>query len=167
MGNQHPSVAPYETLHCADGLLAIACGNDGQFRRLTAVLELPEVGADARFASNSDRVLNRAALVPLLEARLGTDTAAAWEQRLAAVGVPAGLVGDLGSAFARAEEYGLDPVIEVGAGRQVRHPVRYENSRTALPTPPPGLGEHSDLVRAWLAGPDGVDLPARGGPGPT
>ncbi len=38
MGNRHPSIAPYETLACADGQLAVACGNDGQFRRLAAAV---------------------------------------------------------------------------------------------------------------------------------
>jgi crotonobetainyl-CoA:carnitine CoA-transferase CaiB-like acyl-CoA transferase len=37
MGNQHPSIAPYETLRCRDGLIAVSCGNDGQFLRLATV----------------------------------------------------------------------------------------------------------------------------------
>lgn len=28
LGNQHPSIAPYETLSCKDGLIALCCGND-------------------------------------------------------------------------------------------------------------------------------------------
>jgi len=40
MGNRHPSIAPYETLRTADRPIAVAVGNDGQFRRLaTAVGE--------------------------------------------------------------------------------------------------------------------------------
>ena len=152
MGNQHPSIAPYETLHCADGLLAVACGNDAQFARLAAVLGGPELADDPRFATNPHRVANRAALVAALERRLASDTAAAWAQRLGAAGVAAGPVGDIGSAFERAIEYGLEPLLEVGTRRQVRHPVRFANSATAVPTPPPALGEHTDLVRTWLAG---------------
>jgi crotonobetainyl-CoA:carnitine CoA-transferase CaiB-like acyl-CoA transferase len=152
MGNQHPSIAPYETLHCADGLLAVACGNDAQFGRLAAVLGAPGLADDPRFATNPHRVANRAALVAELERRLASDTAAAWEQRLGAAGVAAGPVGDIGSALERATGYGLEPLLEVGTRRQVRHPVRFANSATAVPTPPPALGEHTDLVRTWLAG---------------
>jgi formyl-CoA transferase len=158
MGNQHPSIAPYETLRCADGLLAVACGNDGQFRRLVDVLGRAELADDPRFAGNPDRVLNRPALVALLEAGLALDTAPAWEQRLSAAGVPAALVGDIGSAFDRAAEYGLEPIIDVGTSRQVRHPVRYRAGTVAAPTPPPALGEHTDVVRRWLAGPDDAPL---------
>jgi formyl-CoA transferase len=159
MGNQHPSIAPYETLRCADGLLAVACGNDGQFRRMAAALGRPALADDARFATNPDRVVNRPALVTLLEQALAGDTAAGWEQRLGAAGVPAALVGDIGSAFAHAADYGLDPTVAVGTGRQVRHPVRYAANNVAAPSAPPGLGEHTALVREWLDGPDDGALP--------
>ncbi|HWU31627.1 MAG TPA: CoA transferase, partial [Marmoricola sp.] len=33
MANRHPSIAPYETLAAADGVIAVCCGNDGQFRK--------------------------------------------------------------------------------------------------------------------------------------
>jgi formyl-CoA transferase len=99
-------------------------------------------------------VANRPALVAALEERLRTDTALAWEQRLAAVGAPAGLVGDVGSAISRAQEYGLAPVVEPGAGRvpQIAHTVRYVNTHPAPATPPPALGEHTAAVLRWLDG---------------
>jgi formyl-CoA transferase len=158
MGNQHPSIAPYETLHCADGLLAVACGNDGQFARLATVLGRPALAEDARFATNPLRVVNRVALVTELESLLAAAPAAVWESRLLAAGVPAGLVGDIGSAVERAASYGLSPTVAVGGGQQVRHPVRYESAAVAAPTPPPTLGEHDALVRAWLAGPADAPL---------
>jgi len=49
MGNRHPSIAPYETLRCADGMLAVACGNDDQFARICGVLDRPDLADDARF----------------------------------------------------------------------------------------------------------------------
>ena len=160
MGNAHPSIAPYETLRCADGLLAVACGNDEQFARLAGVLGVPELAADPRFTGNGDRVVHRAALVPLLEAALAGDTVTGWEARLLAVGVAAGPVGDIASAFARATEFGLAPIVDVEGAAQVRHPIRYTHAATAPPTPPPALGEHDDAVRAWLSGP--ADRPIRG-----
>ena len=158
MGNQHPSIAPYETLHCADGLLAVACGNDGQFARLAAELDVPELAVDPRFATNPARVANRAALVTALEERLGADAAASWEARLAAAAVPAGLVGDIGAAVQRATADGLAPTVEVGAARQIRHPVRYGTVAPQPPSAPPALGEHDAAVRAWLAGPADTPL---------
>jgi crotonobetainyl-CoA:carnitine CoA-transferase CaiB-like acyl-CoA transferase len=161
MGNRHPSVAPYETLRCRDGLLAVACGNNGQFTRLAAVLGVPALATDPRFATNADRVAHRQELVVALERELAGDDVAQWQHRLTAADVPAGQVGDIGSAFTLAEELGLAPTIDVGDGhpRQVRHPVRYNGSDPAPATAPPTLGEHNDLVRGWLSDDGGATLP--------
>src|SRR5205085_2277543 len=147
MGNRHPSIAPYETLRCADGAIAVACGNDRQFARLCEVLE---IAPDARFATNPSRVAHRDDLVTALEKALHAKPAAEWEKLLTTAGVPAGLVGDIGEAITRAAALGLDPLVAVGDSRQVRHPVRYARATTAPTTRPPRLGEHTDTIRAWL-----------------
>ncbi len=155
LGNRHPSITPYETLRCADGLLAIACGNDGQFRRLATEVGRPDLADDVRFATNPARVEHRDELARLLESALAAAGTAQWEHRLGAAGVPVGVVGDVGSGLARAQRLGLEPLVDPGAGHpaQVRHPVRYRESRAAAAGPPPALGEHTQLLREWLAGP--------------
>ncbi len=40
-GNAHPSIVPYQTFETADGVIAIAVGNDAQFVALCEVLERP------------------------------------------------------------------------------------------------------------------------------
>lgn len=62
MGNQHPTIVPYQDFACADGDVLIALGNDRQFRDLMVVLGLPELGTDPRFAASADRSDNREAL---------------------------------------------------------------------------------------------------------
>lgn len=163
LGNQHPSIAPYETLRCRDAPLAVAVGNDAQFARFVDVLGIPQLARDPRFATNGDRVVHRGELVAALEAALVGDDAGVWEQRLAAVGVPAGLVGDVGSALERAASYGLDPTVDVGDGRvpQVGHPVRYEGVPRRPAAPPPDLGEHDELIKEWLDAEANRTLPAR------
>jgi len=153
MGNRHPSIAPYETLRCRDGLLALACGNDGQFRRLAAAVGRPEVAADPCFATNAARVAHRTELAEVLETALGSDDAATWVERLGAAGIPAGEVGDIGSALALADRLGLEPTVDLGPDTppQVRHPVAYGRSTLRPPTSPPRLGEHNARIRDWLA----------------
>lgn len=146
LGNRHPSIAPYETLRCADAPLAVACGNDRQFERLCAVVGRPDLSADGRFVDNPSRVAHRDALVSALEEALSVASAAVWEERLNAAGVAAGVVRDIGQAIDRATVLGLEPLVE----GQIRHPVRYKAATTKYPTPPPQLGEHSELVRGWL-----------------
>ncbi len=155
MGNRHPSIAPYETVRCADGLIALACGNDGQFARLADVVGMPDLADDPDFATNAARVAQREALVTTLEAALARDTAAAWVARLTAAGVPAGPVQTIPQAVGLAASLGLDPLVDLGSDHapQVRHPVRWTAYRTGDPTPPPGLGEHDAALRTWLATP--------------
>jgi formyl-CoA transferase len=162
MGNQHPSIAPYETLHCADGTIAIACGNDAQFARLAIAVGHPELAGDERFSTNPARVANRDLLVTALEDGLGTGPVQRWIDLLTAAGVPAGAVGTVNDGLALAERLGLAPLSQPGPGYlpQVRHPATYttaagERLATAATLPPPQLGSHSEQLRAWLAGPAG------------
>lgn len=161
MGNVHPSVAPYQTLHCADAPIAVACGNDRQFARLVEVVGRPELASDPRFARNTDRVANQPALEAALESALRGGTAAEWERRLVSAGVPAGLVGDVGSAISRADAFELEPVVAVGEGHapQIRHPVRYSASVAAQPAAPPAVGADDEMITAWLDGPADAELP--------
>ena len=153
LGNRHPSIAPYETLHCRDGLIAVACGNTGQFVRLAKALNLEALVDDPRFATNADRVENRDALVGELESVLADDDAVHWQQVLTEADVPAGVVGDLADAIRRAGDLGLAPTVALPEPHapQVRHAVTYSRSTTRRPTPPPALGEHDVELRRWLA----------------
>ncbi len=152
LGNAHPSIAPYELLPCADGSVAVACGNDGQFRKLVAVLGDESLADDERFATNATRVHNRPELVQALGALLARDGADVWVERFSNAGVPAGKVGSIADGFALAAQLGLDPLVDVGHRQpaQVRHPVTYSDTPIVKYTAPPRLGEHSDAVRQWL-----------------
>lgn len=155
MGNRHPSIAPYEVLRCADGPLAVACGNDAQFTRMCAELAAPHLSADVRFAHNADRVANRDALAEALETALSSDAAASWAERLNAVGVAAGIVDTIGGGIALAERLGLDPVLEMTGedgrvSRQIRPPISWEPEIQHPSSPPPRLGEHTESVLEWL-----------------
>ncbi len=116
MGNEHPSIAPYELLRCADRELVVAVGNDRQFGSLCEVLAAPELARDPRFAKNAARVEHRAALRAAVEQRLAARPAQAWASALNAAGVPAGVVNDIAAAFALARDLGLRPVVGIDRG---------------------------------------------------
>ena len=127
MANRHPSIAPYETLEARDGQIAVCCGNDSQFAKLTQALGIPHVADDPRFTANSGRVKHRDELRVVLESALAHDTADAWTKVLTDVGVPAGTVKTIAEAFDLAEQLGLQPLVDVGpdAPAQVRNPVTF------------------------------------------
>jgi len=156
MGNSHPSLFPYEPLPCADGELIITAGNDGQFRRLCEVLELPELVEDPRFRRNEDRTANREALRPLLVERLRTRSKMDWFRDIIGAGVPCGPINTIDQGVAFAEEIGLDPVVRVGEGvaavPSVRNPITFSATEAEYRLPPPTLDEHGAELREWLAG---------------
>lgn len=159
MGNDHPSIVPYQLLQCSDAPLAVTVGNDRQFRKFTEVLGIPETAEDERYASNGARVDHREELTALLEEALAARTASEWQEALTEVGVPAGKVGGIDEGVALAEELGLEPTVDVQdrtgttVGRQFRHPAQW-TPPLAYPTQaPPQLGQDTDTVVQWLREP--------------
>ncbi|GAA2653171.1 CaiB/BaiF CoA transferase family protein [Paractinoplanes durhamensis] len=150
MGNAHPSLFPYEPLPCADGELIVIAGNDGQFRKLCQVLDLPELPDDPRFGRNQDRTANREELRPILVERLGKRGKDDWFRDLMAVGVPCAPINTIDGGVALAEELGLNPVIDAGGVPAVRNPITFSETPAAYELPPPGLNEHGEEIREWL-----------------
>ncbi|MDT3395366.1 CoA transferase [Streptomyces sp. B1866] len=172
MGNGHPSIVPYEVLDAADRPLALAVGNDRQFRALAGQLGRPELADDPRYATNAARVAHRAELLEVLSALLAERTADEWFHELSAAGVPCGPINDIAGAFDFADRLGLDPRVTVHDPRrpapseQVAHPVRLSATPPAYRTAPPRLGEDTEAVLAELglpaADPSGFPYPTEG-----
>ncbi len=155
MGNRHPSVVPYQTFRTSDGVLAVAVGNDTQFRSLCSLVGLPALGDDERFRVNAARVHNRNDLIEALEEALASDTAARWAVRMNEVGVPCGPINDLAGAFALADSLDLDPITmmqsQAGAAlAQLSNPIRLSTTPPRYTLPPPTLGADSDAIVQWL-----------------
>jgi crotonobetainyl-CoA:carnitine CoA-transferase CaiB-like acyl-CoA transferase len=158
MGNRHPSVVPYETLPTADGLLAVAVGNDTQFRSLCSLLALPDLADDERFRSNAARVQHRVELVSVLEGALASGSAIQWAGRMNEAGVPCGPINDMAAAFELADRLELDPVttMQSTAGAsiaQLTNPIRLSGTPVRYSLPPPPLGADNEAVLRWLGEP--------------
>ena len=143
MGHAHPSIAPYETLPTADGVLVLAVGNDSQFRSLCEVLGLG-LADDPGYATNPARVANRPALAAALTQVLVARPTADWVADLTAAGVPAGPVNDIPAALELASRLGLAPVVPVAGVPTVANPITLSRTpvdyRQAPPGPHPGPG---------------------------
>lgn len=146
MGNAHPNLAPYAVFDCADGWIILATGNDAQYRRLCTLLRLPGMAAAPEFATNADRIANRAAMTEGL-----ADATRQWSKAdlLAACeaeGVPAGPINDLAEVFADPQIVHRGLKITVQGVPGVRSPFTFSDATLALDRPAPKLGEHQDEV---------------------
>ncbi|MGY4651347.1 CaiB/BaiF CoA transferase family protein [Mycobacterium sp. URHB0021] len=143
MGNRHPSIAPYQTFTTADRPIALAVGNDKQFRLLVAALGLDALTDDARFTTNALRVRHREELSALLDAEFAKHGADHWYDILTSVGVPAGPINDMAKAFTFAEKLGLTATVAVPGSRtpQVANPVSMSATPPQYRCGPPRLGQ--------------------------
>lgn len=156
MGNAHPSIAPYETLATAEGLLAIAVGNDRQFARLAEAVGMPWLSSDARFSTNTTRVAHRRALITELERPLSTATAREWATRLTAIDIACGPVNDIEEALDLATRLDLHPIVTFqnranGEVSTLSNPLRLSRTPVQYYRPPPDLGADTEDVREWLS----------------
>jgi crotonobetainyl-CoA:carnitine CoA-transferase CaiB-like acyl-CoA transferase len=154
-GNAHPNIVPYQTFAASDGEIVIAVGNDGQFARLCAVAGMPELCADARFASNPARVRHRDVLVPMLAEAIRRRPRAFWAEALEAVGVPCGPINDLEQVFADPQVRHRGMRVDLRhatAGRVplVASPIKLSRTPIEYREAPPTLGQHTHEVLAQV-----------------
>lgn len=162
-GNAHPSIVPYQLFTCADGKIAVAVGNDEQFRRFCRVVGRADLGSDPRFANNRSRVEHRETLLAMLDQRIAELTSADLIRDLLEAMVPAGEVRTVKEAFASDVAELRRVVVEVphpiiGTFRTVRSPLRMSASEQAPPTPPPEIGSDTDSVLSEVIGYSTADL---------
>jgi len=150
-GNAHPNIVPYETFATADGEIVVAAASERQWHRLCAALDREELADDPRFATNGDRVERREDLRPILDARFRDRTSAEWLAALDAAEVPCGPINDVLAAFDNPQARSLGARVTLhhpvlGTVDQVAPPFHLSDAPTAVRTPPPLLGEHTDEI---------------------
>ncbi|AGT10106.1 CaiB/BaiF CoA transferase family protein [Paracoccus aminophilus] len=141
LGNAHPNLVPYAVFDCADGFVIIATGNDGQYRRLCAVLGLPALAEAPDYLTNALRIANREALTATL-----TSVTKTWKRddllaALEAEGVPAGPINEMADVFADPQIVARGMKIMPEGVPGVRTPIRFSDAELALDRASPRLGQ--------------------------
>ena len=162
-GNAHQNIVPYQVFAAADGHIVVTVGNDSQFVKLCAVIDMPHLCADARYQRNRDRVRNREVLIAELEAIFRTKSVAFWVQGLDAAGVPCGPINDIAHALADPQVDARGLRIDLAhplAGHvpMVANPIKMSATPASYELPPPLLGEHTARVLSEYAGVDEIQL---------
>jgi crotonobetainyl-CoA:carnitine CoA-transferase CaiB-like acyl-CoA transferase len=150
VGNEHLSIAPYETLRARDGHIIVAVPNPRLWVRFCKAIDRPELCDDPRFATNTDRVAHRQLLKQELEARFAHLTVEELTGRLRAHNVPCGRVRSMREALdhpqVKARETLLSqqrPELTVETLAPV---VKLSRTPADVRLPPPALGEHTKEI---------------------
>ena len=157
LGNAHPNIVPYQAFKTADGDVILACGNDNLFRKFCEVADCRHLADDPRFATNGERVVNRAELDAMLGDIFARRTTREWVNALEAAGVPNGPINTLEQVFAEPQAIARGLRMELAhptAGKValVRSPMRFSATTVEHERPPPLLGQHTDEILKGLLG---------------
>ena len=152
MGSAVTTTVPHQAFLCEDQqYLAVGVVSEDQWPRFCRALKLDELCNDPRFATNPQRVRNRAELISPLEARFRTKPAAWWAIRLTKEQVPNSRLMDFEGLRYHPQVVQNQQIVEL----QTPHwgtlnvdgiPWKFEKT-PAGPIRPGGLkGEHTDEV---------------------
>jgi crotonobetainyl-CoA:carnitine CoA-transferase CaiB-like acyl-CoA transferase len=145
-GSGVEQIVPYQAFAAADGHIMVAAGNDNLFRRLCRAIGRADLADDPRFGTNSDRVVNRRALIPILSNLFATEPIVVWAARLDAAGIPNGPIQTLDQVVADAQTAALDIIQRRGSISLVGLPLSFDGARPPLAKLAPGLGEDNPEI---------------------
>ena len=156
-GTAHPSIVPYKGFRTLDGDILIGGGNDRLFGILCDKLGNPAWKTDHRFITNNSRVANRVELERLIEEVTKTRSTKEWLDRFEGCGMPYAAINDVMDTLKHRHVQARRMVTQVehrecGPIKLVSPPVKYSESVTAIRSPPPTLGQHTDELLLDLLG---------------
>ncbi|MFM2301995.1 MAG: Succinyl-CoA:(R)-benzylsuccinate CoA-transferase subunit BbsF [Pseudomonadota bacterium] len=163
MGNQHPTMVPYQDFACADGEILVALGNDRQFRDFCRVLGLDALAADPRFADSASRAANRArllaALCPAIAGWQSADLLAAMDNAK----LPGGKVNTIPEALASPQVAARGLVREIArddgtAVRFVGFPAQFSKTPATYRHAPPRSAQDTRAVLREKLGVDEAEF---------
>jgi benzylsuccinate CoA-transferase BbsF subunit len=164
-GNRSQTMAPHGVFKCKghDNWVAIAVRSDQEWRRLTQLLERPDLAEDCSLATLDGRLADQERLEAILSQWCAGQTAKRVETRLQHAGIAAG-------AVLRPSQLLTDHhLVRRGAHPYVDHPclgpspvpaVAWHFARQPSPPikPPPRFGADNDDVLTTLAGQSADDI---------
>jgi crotonobetainyl-CoA:carnitine CoA-transferase CaiB-like acyl-CoA transferase len=165
-GNNSRDTVPCNAFETADEPIFVDCANDRTWHRMASlVLGRPDLAEHPDYAKTPERIRNRDALMPVLQAIVKTQPRSYWLPRMREAGVPAGAINSIAEAFASEELAARDlvhaiPHPSVGSVPNIRLPFRLHGTPLADPVAPPGLSQHAVEILRDVLGYDAARIAA-------
>ena len=164
-GTAHASVVPYQALEASDGHFIVAVFAEKFWAGFCRASERPDWERDPRFATNRDRVANRAAFVAEAAALFPTRARDEWLARLHAEGVPAAPILSVDRVLSDPQVTHRAMTVEMAHPRQgtiptLGTPLKTLPSAPFTARPPARLGEQTDEILRGVLGYDAARIAA-------
>lgn len=159
LGNGGNGGGPADLLHASDGIVYLTAGTDEHYRRLTVLMEQPELFTDDRFDSNFKRARSgQAELIRIINEWSSKITVADLLAKFDSVGIPAAKYNELDEVWQdpQVEHRKLrattpHPHAEAGSVDLIASPLaQMSASPASIRRAPPMLGEHTSEVLGEL-----------------
>lgn len=152
VGLNHPSIAPYGVYACKGGEeVVFSIQNEREWKRLVEeVLQRPELLDDPRFAGNTARVANRAALDAIINEVFGALDREALTQRLFDAAIAYGAVNTPADLSTHPQLRRVTVATPSGPVELVAPPVAFRGEEVALGAVP-ALDQHGAALRKEFA----------------
>jgi len=156
LGNAHPNIVPYQAFPTQDGHIILAVGNDGQFRNFCQLAEAEWLADEPDFATNQQRVINRAKLIPQVIELMQKHSSDWWLTELSSRGVPCGPINTLDQVFDDPHVHHREMQRNLGSEQQpiptVANPIKFSETPVEYRNGSPELGSSTDVVLRELLG---------------
>ena len=142
----------YQCFATRDGeQLFVAVTSNNHWRRFCAEFDRPDLLADARLASNEDRVAARDWFIPIIAAHLARYDKADIVAKCEAAQIPYAPVAKVADLFADPHLNASGALLDAGLAGYGRTklpalPIEMNGRRTTLRRDPPRIGEHSRAI---------------------
>jgi len=159
LGNGGNGGGPADLIYCADGIIYLTAGTDEHWRRLTVLMEQPELNDDPRFDSNLKRgKTNRAELMDIINSWSRRFPTLEVQAMLDGAGIPAARYNELADVWEdpQVQHRGLRAATphayaESGTVDLIASPLaQMSQSPATIRMAPPMLGEHTAEILGEL-----------------
>ena len=165
IGNDHPSIVPYQTVKAKDGLMVLAIANDRQFKEFCEYAKISNLINDPKFKTNSSRVKNRCDLNKIINKIIKKKTIKQWVEGLVKVNVPCGPINNIQQVFEDKQVKSRKMVISMKHSKSknkkiklIANPINFSESKIQYKKPPPKLGQDTISVLKKFLKLDSKDL---------
>ena len=158
IGNDHPSIVPYQTVKAKNGLMVLAIANDRQFSNFCKFAKIEHIFKDSKFKTNSSRVKNRNTLNRIINNTIKEKTINQWVKGLTKVNVPCGPINNIKQVFNDQQVKYRNMIVTMNHPKAknkkiklVGSPMNFSKSKIKYKKSPPLLGEDtSEVLKTFL-----------------